>query len=313
MVARPLDQVVGDQLDIGVLAAFDQSVEIEDVLVLDGGARAERVLERGLTACDVLCVELAQFAVGEGACGVIGHRILDLVADEQCVDQIHVPLLGACDVAEDLTIPLRGERGVDITRALYGVAMKSILIAAGLFACLATPIAAQQAPPTPEELALFEAAYVGKLVDVERLVAAGTTVDAVDAESRTPMMFAAFNGHRQVVSFLLTQGAKVDSKDLSGRTGLMYASSGPYFETVEVLLDAGAEVNTQGSLEGFTALMTASAEGQIEIVRLLLERGADPTLKDVDGDTALSFAREAGHTAVVELLENPPVRESSRP
>ena len=117
------------------------------------------------------------------------------------------------------------------------------------------------------------------------------------------MMFAAFNGHRHVVGYLLTLGAKVDSKDSNGRTALMYASSGPYAETVEVLLDAGAEVNTQGSLEGFTALMTAAAEGQIEVVRLLLERGADPSLEDVDGDSALSFSREKGHTEIVELLE----------
>ena len=185
---------------------------------------------------------------------------------------------------------------------LYCVVMKIILHRRRSLSVLATPTRRQQTPPTPEELALFEAAYTGKLADVERLVAAGTTVDAVDAENRTPMMFAAFNGHRQVVSFLLTQGAEVDSKDASGRTGLMYAASGPFVETVEVLLDAGAEVNTQGSLEGFTALMTAAAEGQIEVVRLLLERGADPTLKDVDGDTALSFARQAGHTAVVEIL-----------
>ncbi len=153
--------------------------------------------------------------------------------------------------------------------------MKSITIAAGLIACFATTIAAQQTPPTPEELALFEAAHNGQLTDVEHLVAAGTTVDAMDEENRTPMMFAAFNGHRQVVSFLLTKGAEVDSKDFSGRTGLMYASSGPFVETVEVLLDAGAEVNIQGSLEGFTALMTAAAEGQTEVVELLLEAGRE--------------------------------------
>jgi ankyrin repeat protein len=57
-------------------------------------------------------------------------------------------------------------------------------------------------------------------------------------------------------------------------------------------------------LEGFTALMTAAAEGQLEVVRLLLERGADPTLVDTDGDTALSFARQNGHTMVAQLLED---------
>jgi ankyrin repeat protein len=187
--------------------------------------------------------------------------------------------------------------------------MKMLILAVGLLSIFAAPIAAQQSPPTPEELALFEAAYDGNLADVERLVAGGVAVDAVDPENRTPMMFAAFNGHRQVVSFLLTGGAAVDFKDGNGRTALMYAASGPFVETVEVLLDAGAEIDIQGTLEGFTALMTAAAEGQTEVVRLLLERGADPTLKDVDGDTALSFARQNGHTAVVERLENPPARK----
>jgi ankyrin repeat protein len=65
-------------------------------------------------------------------------------------------------------------------------------------------------------------------------------------------------------------------------------------------------VDVQGTLEGFTALMTASAEGEEQVVRLLLAHGADPDLKDVDGDTAASFARQKGHTAVVQLLENPP-------
>ena len=76
-----------------------------------------------------------------------------------------------------------------------------------------------------------------------------------------------------------------------------------------MLLEKGAAVDVQGTLEGFTALMTAAAEGQTEVVRLLLEHGADPGLKDKDGDTAASFARENGHTAVVELLENPPPPE----
>jgi uncharacterized protein len=180
--------------------------------------------------------------------------------------------------------------------------MKSFIIAIGLIAILVIPVAAQQAALTPAEDALFEAAALGKLDDAKRLVADGVAVDTVEPEGRTPLMVAAFDGHRHVVGFLLVEGAEVNHRDVNGRTALMYASSGPFVETVEVLLDAGAEVNTQGSLEGFTALMTASAEGQLEVVQLLLERGADPTLEDVDGDTALSFAQQAGHTEVAEIL-----------
>jgi len=172
-----------------------------------------------------------------------------------------------------------------------------------LVAVLAAPIAAQQSPLTPDEIALFKAAALGELADAQRLVAEGVAVDVVESEGRTPLMVAAFDGHRHVVSFLLVEGADVDHRDGNGRTALMYASSGPFVETVELLLDAGAEVDAQGLLEGFTALMTAAAEGQLDVVQLLLDRGADPAIQDVDGDTALTFALENGHHEVVSLLQ----------
>jgi len=123
------------------------------------------------------------------------------------------------------------------------------------------------------------------------------------------MMFAAFNGHAAVAEYLLDAGAEIDAKDSTGRTALMYAASGPFVETVGLFLKRGAEVNVQGTLEGFTPLMTAAAEGLADVVRLLLGAGADRDIKDVDGDTALSFARQNGHAEVVALLENPPARE----
>jgi len=161
---------------------------------------------------------------------------------------------------------------------------------------------------TPEEQALMESAYMGKLEEVRRLVLDGTPVDTIDAERRTPLMFAAFNGHASVAEYLLDAGAEIDAKDSNGRTALMFASSGPFAETVEYLLKNGADVDVQGTLEGFTPLMTAAAEGLVDIVRLLLAAGAGADIKDKDGDTALSFARQKGHSEVVELLENPPDR-----
>ena len=162
---------------------------------------------------------------------------------------------------------------------------------------------------SPEELALFESAQLGNLDKVERLVSEGTAVDAKDPDHRTPMMFAAFNGHTAVVGFLVGKGAEVDNKDINGRTALMYASSGPFAETVDLLVKRGADPNVQGTLEGFTPLMTAAAEGLVDVVRLLLAAGADRAIEDKDGDTALSFARANGHTEVVTLLESPPDRE----
>jgi ankyrin repeat protein len=182
----------------------------------------------------------------------------------------------------------------------FVVTLLPLLWFVGLPAPAETP-----APQAGTERALMELAYNGELKEVELLVSAGVPVDAYDSEKRTPMMWAAFNGHTSVVGYLLEQGAKVDAKDKNGRTALMYASSGPFKETVELLLKKGADVDVQGALEGFTALMTAAAEGQLEVVRLPLAHGANAKLKDVDGDTAESFAVQKGHSAVVDLLRNP--------
>jgi ankyrin repeat protein len=188
--------------------------------------------------------------------------------------------------------------------------MKAIFWSIGLFFVVAVPLAAQ-APVqlTPSEEALMEAAYTGNLEEVRRLVLDGTPVDAIDAEKHTPLMWAAFNGHTAVAEYLLDAGAELDAKDSSGRTALMYAVSGPFAETVGLLLKRGADVNVQGTLEGFTPLMTAAAEGLAEVVRILLTAGADPDIKDKDGDTALTFAKQNGHSEVAALLENPPASE----
>jgi len=188
--------------------------------------------------------------------------------------------------------------------------MKTLITLVALLSSVTAHLAAQTPVQlTAEEQALMESAYAGKLDEVRRLVLDGTPVDVIDDERRTPLMFAAFNGHAAVAEYLLDAGAELDAKDSSGRTALMYAASGPFAETVGLLLKRGAEVNIQGTLEGFTPLMTAAAEGLADVVRILLTAGADPDIKDKDGDTALTFAKQNGHSEVAALLENPPASE----
>jgi len=86
----------------------------------------------------------------------------------------------------------------------------------------------------------------------------------------------------------------------------MYAASGPYVETVRMLLDNKAKVDIQDGKEHWTALMFAAAEGQREVVQALLKAGANPSLRDIDGDTAANFARNNHHADVVKLLEAGP-------
>ncbi len=133
--------------------------------------------------------------------------------------------------------------------------MKILITLVALLSSVTAHLAAQTPVQlTPEELALMEAAYAGKLDEVRRLVLDGTTVDVIDEERRTPLMFAAFNGHSPVAEYLLDAGAEIDAKDSSGRTALMYASSGPFVETVGLLLKRRSRGQRPGHIGGIYAL-----------------------------------------------------------
>lgn len=149
---------------------------------------------------------------------------------------------------------------------------------------------------------MVEAALYGKADTIDQGLKQGIDINQADAEKRTVLMFAAFNGQTAIVKKLIDAGAEVNAQDQIGTSALMFAASGPSSETVQVLLDAGAKINMVDNNEHFSALMWAAAEGQADNVKLLLKNGADTSLKDIDGDSAASFASKAGHTQVVEIL-----------
>ena len=161
---------------------------------------------------------------------------------------------------------------------------------------------AASSPAAEEEMR--QAALEGDGEQVNKLLEAGTQVNAMDQDGHTALMFAAFNGHSEIVLALLEKEAGVSRRDLMGRTALLYASTGPFPETVKILLDNGAEPNIIDSDEHFTPLMHAAAEGNLDVVKILLEYKADLSLKDVDGDDAESFARQAGHIQLAEYLQS---------
>lgn len=115
-------------------------------------------------------------------------------------------------------------------------------------------------------------------------------------------MLAAFNGHSRVVRFLLDQKAEPNTRDTTGRTALMYAATINQVDSVTALLDAKAEVDLVDNDEGFTALMFAAGEGHTAIIDRLLQAGARSEIKDIDGDTALDFAKRNGHQGAAERL-----------
>lgn len=171
-----------------------------------------------------------------------------------------------------------------------------------------TETTAAQAPmrlPEPaKEDQLREASYEGNGARVKELIEQGVNANAEDIEGRTALTFAAFNGHSEIILDLLEAGAEVNRRDAMGRTVLMYCATGPFPEAIAILLDKGADPNLVDSDEHFTALMHAAAEGNLEVVKILMDRGADASLLDIDGDNALSFAQQSGHSQVVDYLRS---------
>jgi ankyrin repeat protein len=150
--------------------------------------------------------------------------------------------------------------------------------------------------------AFFDAALKGDIQTVSSELADGVDVNATNPNSQTALMLAAFNGHTKLVEMLINHGGNVNHLDTTNRTALMYCSSGPFPETVQLLIDKGAKVNIIDNNEKWTALMFAAAEGQANNVKLLLEHNADWKLKDIDGDTAASFATKNGHKQVADMI-----------
>lgn len=155
-------------------------------------------------------------------------------------------------------------------------------------------------------LNVVEAAMVG---GVERLRALldedPERVAYVSADGWTALHGAAFFGHLGALRLLLERGADVHarSRNAMGNTPLHAAMAGPLGAGgIRLLLDHGADADAQQH-GGYTALHSAAMHGSDEVVALLLERGTDPALPADDGRTAADFAREKGHAALAERLE----------
>ncbi|KAH0528099.1 hypothetical protein TsFJ059_003003 [Trichoderma semiorbis] len=167
----------------------------------------------------------------------------------------------------------------------------------------------------PRELTrLHLAAYFGVETAVGHFLRKGDNPDLKDTYGRTPLSWAAENGHVAVVALLLKTG-QVDagSEDKWNQTPLLYASANNHEGIVELLLENGVNVDSKnidmdadskiiGAYSGRTPLLYASANGYVAIVKLLLEKGASIDTRDMDGKTPLAFAAEGGHEGTVQLL-----------
>ena len=104
---------------------------------------------------------------------------------------------------------------------------------------------------------LWAAARAGDLGAIERHLASGVAVDAVDPErGGTPLIWAAVGGRAEAVELLIERGADVNAAGPDGGTALHGAAFLGHEKAVEVLIRGGAKVNAVNK-GGSTPLDTA--------------------------------------------------------
>jgi ankyrin repeat protein len=155
-----------------------------------------------------------------------------------------------------------------------------------------------------EFLGMHLCAFFGLHHSLQGLRNAGGKPASQDCSGRTPLHWAAENGHDMVVRWLLVQDdVKVNIKDGMNDTPLSDAATKGHDKVVRLLLAwDDIEVNVKDE-RNRTPLSYAAIEGHGEVVKLLLARDdIDVNVKDELNWTPLSFAAAQGHDEVVKLL-----------
>jgi len=148
------------------------------------------------------------------------------------------------------------------------------------------------------------ASFFGILEVVAGLIEMGYDINEGDFFGRTPLAWAAHNGHEEVVKLLLgREEVDPDKLDLDGHTPLSLAAWGGYEGVVKLFLGR-EEVNPdKPNNYGQTPLSLAAWDGHEGVVRILLEREeVNPDKPGNDGRAPLSYAAYYGHEGVVKIL-----------
>ena len=153
--------------------------------------------------------------------------------------------------------------------------------------------------------AVFAAAWEGNTQALDLFYKLGAKISFEDANL---LCNAAFNGKVDSVKWLLDKGEDPDfSFADTGENALHYticktSEIDERMKIVKILIEAGTHVNKKtvagkptlcfmrdAYLKGETPLHRAAAFGNITMIKMLLDAGADPSMKDANGDTPISW------------------------
>lgn len=148
---------------------------------------------------------------------------------------------------------------------------------------------------SPSPSALVDAATLGYVESVQKLLDLGINPNAPSVFQNTALCKAARNGHLDVVNVLLERGADPDLVGEKSDVRLLAAYDGPF---IYKLLDNGA----RSPGKPLSALVEAVKLGDLAIVKALLAHGADPDAHQQTDLSALSRAVDSGRFDIVKTL-----------
>jgi cytohesin len=167
--------------------------------------------------------------------------------------------------------------------------------------------------------AIFSAAWEGNTRALDLFYDLGAKISFDDCNL---LCNAAYNGKIDSVEWLLNHGENANfSFTNTGENALHYAISktseiNDRAKIVKVLIAGGTDVNKKtlagkptlcfmrdAYLKGETPLHRAAAYGNSTIIKMLLDAGAEPSIKDANGDTPISWGSwHLRESAVLRLL-----------
>ena len=188
---------------------------------------------------------------------------------------------------------------------------------------------------------LHAAAANGDVAEVERLIAAGERVNIQDSNSRTPLHVAVYRKHHAAARALLRLRANPNALDAQRYDIVTIAAVQNDIEMLNLALQGGASARNITTPYDGTALISAAHLGHVEAVRILIankapldhvngrgwtalheavvlgnggpnhaatvealvKAGADPDIKDRQGATALTYARQRRYHEMIKILE----------
>ncbi|XP_046339940.2 ankyrin repeat domain-containing protein 29-like [Haliotis rufescens] len=119
---------------------------------------------------------------------------------------------------------------------------------------------------------------------------------------RTPLMFAATEGHRDVFDLVMRKGGNASLVDINGDNILHLACLGGNVEMIKYILFQNiSDINCRG-LNGRKPLMFAATEGHRDVFDLVKRKGGNASVVDINGENILHSACLGGNVEMVKYI-----------